>query len=186
MNFFTRDLYKRFNSPDLDEAVRADAEWEDAIVAYRKHLESFRDELPPGAKKLAEELDLHDAEFVGVSQDYLAYLLSYNFIHFSGQQHLPFAMISSLGSYLQLILRSGDRLTTIVYSLWEAPQPRPGNPPWPKQPMVWLYDEVERDPHRARHFWHSILLNDESTIEIPFVDCAFHTFDLKNEEKQAG
>ena len=55
MNFFTLDLYHRSNSPDVDEAVRADADWEDAIARYKKYLQTYRDELPPGAKKLAEE-----------------------------------------------------------------------------------------------------------------------------------
>ena len=63
--FFTLDLYHRFNSPDVDEALRADADWEDAIVRYKKYLQTYRDELPPGAKKLAEEVNLHDAEVLG-------------------------------------------------------------------------------------------------------------------------
>src|SRR5581483_7719063 len=77
VSFFTLDLYHRFNSPDVDEAVRADADWEAAIVQYKNYLQTYRDDLPPGAKKLAEEVNLHDAEVLGIDFEYLATSLRY-------------------------------------------------------------------------------------------------------------
>ena len=46
MRYFTRQLYQQFNSPDDEEADRADQEWEAAIEKYRQHREGLRDRMP--------------------------------------------------------------------------------------------------------------------------------------------
>jgi hypothetical protein len=61
MRFFTPELYQQFNSRNEEEADRADAAWDEAIQAYRRHLDEIRTKFPPQVKKLAE-LNLHDAE----------------------------------------------------------------------------------------------------------------------------
>ena len=42
MNFYAPEVYDRFNSSDALMANKADAEWERASTAYRKHLRSIR------------------------------------------------------------------------------------------------------------------------------------------------
>ena len=63
MQFFTPELYMQFNSKDDEEAVRADAAWEEAIRNYRHHLEAIQARMPVPVEKLAS-LCLHDAEIV--------------------------------------------------------------------------------------------------------------------------
>jgi len=63
MKFFTPQLYLQFNSPDDQEANRADQAWEAAIQAYHRHLETIRERMPSQVAKLAG-LDLHDAEIL--------------------------------------------------------------------------------------------------------------------------
>jgi hypothetical protein len=61
MKFFTPQLYQQFNSPNGEEADRADEQWEQALRGYQKYLSEIRDRLPSQIIKLSE-LDLHDAE----------------------------------------------------------------------------------------------------------------------------
>ena len=68
MRFFTPELYVRFNSADDAEADVADAEWESAVAAYRRHLDGLRDRIPMQVRALAD-LCLHDAELLAVQQE---------------------------------------------------------------------------------------------------------------------
>src|SRR4051794_18499392 len=119
MKFFTLDLYHRFNSPDVDEAVRADAEWEDAIVRYKTDLQTYRDDLPPGAKKLAEDVNLHDAEVLLIGFEYLATGLPSYWVSFGPPPpvQIPYPIISQMGPQLVIILKFLDEIMLIIYSL---------------------------------------------------------------------
>jgi hypothetical protein len=64
MRFFKPGLYMRYNSDDDVTADRADAEWEKAIRAYKKHLETFSAHMNERVKTVAETLCLHDAEIL--------------------------------------------------------------------------------------------------------------------------
>jgi hypothetical protein len=191
MNFFTLDLYHRFNSPDVDEAVRADAEWENAIVEYKKSLQTYRDELPPGAKKLAEEINLHDAEILGISLDNIANMFSYHWIQSNTRVpiQMSYPIISNIASYLMILLKNAEQISVVLYSLWAQPvRPIPPVRPFPStnDRLYWLYDEITPEPKLTRHFWHSILLSDETTLEIPFIDCVYHSFQAEGERKLEG
>src|SRR5262249_60808112 len=69
MKFFKPGLYLRYNSPDDDVAGRGDREWERAIQAYRKHLQTFASKMNDRVKELAESLRLHDAELLSIQVD---------------------------------------------------------------------------------------------------------------------
>ena len=62
MKFFTPELYLQFNSPDEDEADRADQAWEEVLHLYERRLEELRADMPPPVKDLADERCFHDAE----------------------------------------------------------------------------------------------------------------------------
>jgi len=188
MKFFTLDLYHRFNSPDVDEAVRADADWEDAIVRYKNYLQTYRDELPPGAKKLAEEVNLHDAEVLGRDFEYLAtgFLSSWVNVLPQPPVQIPYTIVSQMPAQLVIILRVADEINVILYSLWNGTEPKLcEDRPTPNR-LYWLYDEIVPDQERPRHFWHSILFSDESTLEVPFIDCVYLKFDAERERKSKG
>jgi hypothetical protein len=188
MKFFTLDLYHRFNSPDVDEAVRADADWEDAIVRYKNYLQTYRDELPPGAKKLAEEVNLHDAEVLGRDFEYLATGFLSSWVNFLPQPpvQVPYTIVSQMAAQLVIILRVGDEINVILYSLWNGTEPKLCGVRPATNRLYWLYDEIVPDQERPRHFWHSILFSDESTLEVPFIDCVYLKFDAQRERKSKG
>jgi hypothetical protein len=188
MKFFTLDLYHRFNSPDVDEAVRADADWEDAIVRYKNYLRTYRDDLPPGAKKLAEDVNLHDAEVLGCEYEYLASGFPSSWVKFVPQPPVqgPYTTGSQTGAQLIIFLRAADEIHVILYSLWNGTEPQLCEVRRATQRLYWLYDEIVPDQERPRHFWHSILFSDESTLEVPFIGCAYFKFDAPGERKSKG
>ena len=63
MQFFTPELYRRYNSQDDEIALAADAEWEAAIVRYHQHLATLREKMPSQVIELSE-LCLHDGEIL--------------------------------------------------------------------------------------------------------------------------
>src|SRR6266403_539801 len=67
MRFFTPELYVRFNSPDENEADRANEEWDAAIDRYTAHLAALHGKMPHHVAKLAE-VSLHDAELLARDQ----------------------------------------------------------------------------------------------------------------------
>ena len=188
MNFFTLDLYHRFNSPDVDEAVRADAEWEDAIVRYKNYLQTYRDDLPPGAKKLAEEVNLHDAEVLSIRVEYLAAGIPHYWVLFAPHPpvQIPYSIVSQMTPQLIIALRLTQGTGIILYSLWNQiePQFREIRPSTDR--LYWLYDEIVPDRERPRHFWHNILFSDESTLKVPFIDCVYLKLDAREERKTKG
>jgi hypothetical protein len=181
MQFFTPDLYLRFNSPDDDDADRADEAWETAIRAYQAHLASLRDRTPSPVRKLAD-LCLHDAELLGRDQAIEP------FFTFPGEPFGPFPMWSAVGI---LSVKQDDTIVSLLYALWDRIRDYPASENWPFSPLRphWLYDEIDVAPHSRGMFLHRILFSDGGVIEVPFVSVVIHRVPLPGaggESKQSA
>jgi hypothetical protein len=171
MKFFTPELYLRYNSPDDSIADLADEEWERAIRGYKDHLVKYSSDMNDRVRELAENLCLHDAELLSIQEDVPNPLVPHLFPPFR------VAIIS---------LRSGERITNLIYFLWsEIEQSRP-EVDWPfsKLRTHWLYDEldVERHPSSYPKCRHTILWSDGRVLSIPFLDVVVQSFSQQNPE----
>jgi hypothetical protein len=163
MRFFTPELFLRYNS-DLDEvADAADAEWEAALKAYRAKQEKMRSRMPSQVKKLAG-LCLHDAELVGLEEEFHAV---------GGKGNAP-PIWSAVAS---LLLQSGRTLQALVYALADRIERTEPARDWPfaRDRRHWLYDEIE--DLEGGGFVHRILFSDGSIVVVPFL--AVHTNGVK-------
>jgi hypothetical protein len=169
MMFLTPELLIKFNSPDDEVADRADADWEEAITAYRTHLDRLRDHMSAAAQKLAD-LCLHDAELLAVDQQAepdFAWPL----------KGLPlgpgFAIVS---------LRQDNEIVSLFYVLWDRIRKHEPNTTWPfsRSKTHWLYDEVDVAPIQGGSFLHRVLLSDGTVLEIPFVSVLIHSIPLSS------
>lgn len=160
MRFFTPCLYRKFNSADDNEATQADELWEQAIREYHEHLDSLEDRMPVPVRELSR-LDLHDAELLGGSEQ--PFLITTISRELSGPA-------PAWGLTWSLILRQGNFIRTLVYSLWDHVRMYPGEAAWPfsKSHLHWLYDELDIPPDHPGMFLHRILCSDGSILEIPF------------------
>src|SRR4051794_25545771 len=108
MRFFTPTLYQQFNSPDDEEADRADEAWEEAIRAYQEHLSEVRVRMPSQVRKLAD-LCLHDAELLSRVEE-LQSITAY--------PDFPFPFPLPLWTAVAVLyVRSGDDLLSLIYCL---------------------------------------------------------------------
>ena len=157
MRFFTAELYVRFNSSNDDVADRANAEWEQAIEAYRSHLGQLLKKLPNPVKELAA-LVLHDAEIV------------------TRFEKGPFLEAPYAPAYSEIILRQNGKLLTLIYHLWDKVEVSKVAGAWPfdKSKVHWLYDEIDTPVQSGVFFLHRVLLSDGSTLRIPFLTVDFH------------
>jgi len=158
MRFFTPELYVRFNSPDEEEADRANEEWETALVGYRKHLDQIWGQIPDDGKQLAD-LCLHDAELLGPKQAVEPLFR-------------PAIVI--------LPLIQEDHLVTLIYMLSEPVREHPAAQDWPFSRLRthWLYDEIDVDGEQRGMFVHRVLLSDGRVLEIPFVSAMIRSVAL--------
>jgi hypothetical protein len=169
MKFFTPELFVRFNSADDDKADRADEEWEEAIRAYREHLDGLRDQMPSQVEKLAG-LCLHDAEVLACEQPVEPFFpLS------------PFEPFPFWTGFAILSLRRGNEIVSLIYMLWDRLREHAASEDWPfsKLRTHWLYDELDVSPNRHGMFVHRVLLSDGTVMEIPFVSALIHSFPLE-------
>ena len=169
MKFFTPELFTRFNSPDDDEADRADEDWETAIRLYRDHLDRLQDRMPSQVRKLAG-LCLHDAELLAFEQPI--------------EPLFPPALLEPFpfwSGFAILSLRQGEEISSLIYVLWDRVRTHPPEEPWPFSGLrtQWLYDEVDVAPDRQSMFLHRVLLSDGSILEIPFVSALIHSFAMQ-------
>src|SRR5262245_35512936 len=65
MNYFTPDLFVRLQN--LQDRT-ANEDWEKAVERYDAYLRSIRSRLPRSLRRIVEELSLHDAEVLCMSQ----------------------------------------------------------------------------------------------------------------------
>jgi hypothetical protein len=163
MKFFTPELLIRFNSEDDAEADRADAEWEEALRAYRHHLDALRDRMPADVRDLSR-LDLHDAP-----------LLDAEWSDRADDEPLPLGpqAATSRGrrDLMTLALRSNGGVVHVIYVLSGRPRTRSQRPdagrPFAPEPVEWLYHEVDLAPD-GRGFVDRVLWSDGTEMEVPF------------------
>jgi hypothetical protein len=170
MRFFTPELYVRFNSPDDEEADRANEEWEEAIRNYRERLEAIRGRMPAQVSKLAD-LCLHDAEVLARTEEFQAVGLS-----MSDEFPLPLSLWSAVAI---ISVKQGGEILSLIYSLCDRMRvfPSPDNWPFSKSREHWLYDEVDVvSDRRGGPFIHRILLSTGVVLEIPFTSVVIHRF----------
>lgn len=159
MRFFTPERYVQFNSVDDVVADRADAEWENAVQDYRRHLDGIRDRLSSHGKELTE-LCLHDAQ-----------------VH-TWEKEINPTSNGQWSAVAVMTLQSDHSIVTLIYSLWEQVRETVSPKDWPfsEKRSHWLYDEIDIEPKRRRSYWHRILLSDGRVLAIPFVDVVVHDF----------
>jgi hypothetical protein len=170
MRFFTRELYIQFNSPDEDEADRADEAWEKALQAYQRHLESLNEKMPEQVRKLAG-LCLHDAEVLAEKL---------NIEPVASPPTEPSWPGPLWWAVCILTVEQEGKMLSLIYSLWDhvreyAP---PGDWPFSKIHKHWLYDEVDSVGGSQGLFLHRVLFSDGKIAEIPFVSVIMHTVTL--------
>lgn len=161
LQFFTPDLYRRFNSPDDAIADRADADWELAIIAYKASLSPYLETMNDRVRTLAEGRSFHDAKLLSIREAALDPRSSLP----------PIALVS---------VADGGTITELVYILGGPFETTPPEADWPFSPsrVHWLYDEIQvRHPHPGLSpFLHAILLSDGRILSIPFVDVIIHSY----------
>ena len=180
MRFFTPELFIKFNSPDDEEADRADEEWETAIRKYRSHLEKIRDKMPSQVEELAG-LSLHDAELLDrepPSEQFLAVSAGSPLSAWKEPDHRQFPFWYG---FVVLSLQLDGEIYSLFYILSDRVRSQQAIKSWPfsKQQTHWLYDEVDVAPIGPGMFLHRVLLSDGTVIEIPFVSVLIHRFRLR-------
>lgn len=160
MRFFTPELYLQFNSSDDEVADRADEAWGRAVQEYRQHLDGIRSQMPSQVREVAE-LCLHDAEVLGLEEVPQAFL-PYPEPFWPGPLWTTVALMT---------LQREEKLTVLVYMLWDRVRQHPGLEDWPftKTRKHWLYDEMDVASEHRPAFLHRILFSDGSVVEVPFV-----------------
>jgi len=172
MRFFTPELYLQFNSSDDGVADRANETWEKAIEDYRSHLEAIRDGMSSQVKKVAE-LDLHDAEVLG---------MEFQSLSPPPPQFWPGPFWSALAI---LSLKHDKTIQSLIYTLWDRVREYQAKEDWPfsKSRKHWLYDEVDLAKEGRGAFLHRILFSDGSVVEVPFVSAVISTVKLPVEDE---
>ena len=166
MQFFTPELYLRYNSADEPVADKAHEDWESAVASYRKHLDRIRGQMPEEVKKLAGSC-FHDA-----------ILLAFD----PRRTVLEKAKNGSLPSGDTLAILSSEQESGVVslYYVLGAPiraAAAPADWPFSAERVHWLYDEIDVDAQSAG-FVHRILFSDGRTLEIPFASVIKHNVPL--------
>jgi hypothetical protein len=170
MQYFTPELFVRFNSVDDDIADRASDEWENALATYRAHLRQIWAKIPKDAKKLAE-LNLHDAELLNPRRIV------------DSKTEIRFEKIGPPSISLTpgiLPVKHEDRIVTLIYLLAGTVHQHASARNWPfsKERPHWLYDEVDIMPEQSDQVVHRVLISDGRMIEIPFVSLNIHSTPL--------
>jgi hypothetical protein len=169
MRFFTRELYKQFNSPDDEVADQANEAWEKALQEYRHHLDTIRPKMPSQVRKVAD-LCLHDAEVLELQQEHQSF---YPFPE-------PFWPGPLWSAVAILSLKQDKTIQSLIYMLWDSIREYPSQEGWhfSKSRKHWLYDEVDLVADHREMFLHRVLFSDGSIVEIPFVSVIISTVTL--------
>lgn len=177
MRFFTPDLYRRFNSPDDDEADRANAAWEATIQKYQSHLDGLRPQMTSQVRKLAD-LCLHDAEVLSFDQE----------AHAVGPLPDPVWPAPLWSALAILSFQSDAKVFSLIYLLWDGVREHAAPADWPfsKVRKHWLYDEIDLAPDQRGMFVHRILFSDGSVLEIPFYSVILYSFPLPKADADAS
>jgi hypothetical protein len=180
MLFFTRDLYRRYNSADDEVALAADAEWEAAIVRYHQHLSTLRETMPSQIIELSE-LCLHDGEILQRKEE--QHPLDLFWFDRQPGSVAPFFWYG----LATVAIRLDDELVTLFYFLCDhmAQQPAPKDWPFSKERAHWLYDEVHPQKGHPGRFVHLVLLSSGVVMTIPFVSVLISRFSLSGAESES-
>ena len=179
MNYFTPELYQRFNSFDVEEAERADEDWDRAEAAYKERLATIRPHLPSQVARLSE-LCLHDTLVVSrVEQAEPAGGF------FGWPPPWPLPWLWSAAAIVSVV--AGEEVVSLIYCLSDHIATREAPEGWrfSKLQEQWLYDEVDIMNDTRGPFIHRILLSTGVTLEIPFVSVLIHRFTVPDLAKVA-
>lgn len=147
MKYFTPELYLRFDSTNRRDAMKAHGEWEDAIDAYRKHLDEIGGQMTADVRRLAQTLCLHDAEYLGMGL-------------------LP--TLDSGKPLAVLLTRQNTSRVFLVYLLVELPVTKTFSGEWPysTEQIHWLYDEFDVDETGVQQ--HDVMLSNGKIVTLRF------------------
>jgi hypothetical protein len=155
MKYFTPDLVDRFGSLNDEMAAGAEAEWEQAVVAYQDYLASISQMLPKRFREMLGTVCLHDAVVTswcesedGVSRRFLVQLTPPS----PNATPVLFAYVVKR-SYPGRGAVDGDPVGARAESTG----------------CYWMYDEVNAEEgNDFPVFSHAILLSDGRELHIPF------------------
>ncbi len=175
MRFFTPELYLKFGSADDALADQADQQWEAATVAYRKHVDTFRDIMPP-AVAVFEKMCFHDAQLLAGPQMPDGTLRS----------RVPSS--NTWPAITNVCLSHRDEVWVLTYVIYDDIRQQQAPPDWPNatsQPL-WLYDEFDLADRDRNMFVHRILLGDGRLLEIPFLSVIVDHFSIHSAGENGG
>lgn len=179
MQFFTPELYLRFNSKRDEEALAADAEWESAITRYNKHLESLRSDMASQVVNLTE-LCLHDAEVL-LRREQQEPLKSP-----CGPEWSTFGPLVPWYGTFTLAVQQDQQVLAIVYFLADHVTEKQPVEAWPfsKSREHWLYDEINASGRAGGHFVHNVLLSTGIVLSIPFSTVLIERFSVTHVQEK--
>jgi hypothetical protein len=175
MNFFTAELFSRFNSENDELADKAQDDWEAAIDAYRIHVDRCLHQaatvIGPASARDAERLSslcLHDAAIIQLPQPH-----ELQVYRPGARREANDVMALSTAS---MIVQAASQATVLTYALAQDqareafPLSVPVEPPFSDRNVHWLYDEIdlEEDASRNPSFIHRILLSNGTELRIAF------------------
>jgi hypothetical protein len=149
MKYFTPDLFRRTNSPDMDESVAASDVWEQNLLQYQRRLKTIRAQLPNAVLEFLDGPSLHDADVL-------------DFV----QSSVPVRA----GEYpvVWLFVRQSQRFMMLEYSLMQPPvvERRVLPASLRCEPATWLYDEI--DVVQPDAYSHEIFISTGNVIKLVF------------------
>jgi hypothetical protein len=147
MKYFTTQLFIDLQSSNSAKADRAEDDFEQALVRYRKRLDRIRHELPRAIRHLALELQLHDAEVLSLAREN--------------------------GQFLVVLRLPGGAARTVILTYTLTGEPKIDDSALPTRyssiSACWLYDEVDISKAK-KDFRHRILLSNGWEVQLPFRD----------------
>jgi hypothetical protein len=148
MKYFTRERLQQFGNVE-DEQTFLDGlrQWEEALAAYRAHLDSILGRLPRDMKRLVNKVYLHDARILSIHQE--------------GDRFVITLQPES----------DPERLVVLSYMTIGEPKIRQDGlfEDQRSEPIAWLYDELDLDRAEGKPtFRHNILLSNGWEIEVHF------------------
>jgi hypothetical protein len=150
MKYFTPDLLERLASPDEKVADAADAEWEGALVRWRRHWQKIRPALPEAVRRFEDQhVCLHDAQVLsmaGVGETFVVVVRR--------EPPSPDVVV------LTFTLDAEPVITRDVV---------PGH--GDAGVVTWLYEEWDLD--RSRRCWFEVLLSNGWSLRLRFRDFQF-------------
>jgi len=151
MRYFTPELYLKLQSADEQSVDAAMEEWEKAIQAYERHLETIKTQLPPVSRAIAQ-MDFHD----------------WSLLMFS-----PNAADGTSAAELIILLQQAKEIAVLSYSLTRVVERFNPPPAWDLSgdQVYWLYDELDVSADGTKSFTHRILLSDGTIVLVNFSSC---------------